>query len=307
MWTAVDPAQACNSVISASAGKPYAGLPYEDFLCLYPWMKRYWLQWEIDFYRDDPYWYYHVMNNNHWIPIAACTSYLILVSIGQQYFKNRKPWNCRNVLMVWNLGLAIFSLMGFLRMFPTVIHWLANYTWEENLCHKGVSHVGQNPVLSWILLFTFSKYPELLDTFFIVVHKKKLIFLHWYHHISVLCYAWWTTATFNNAGMFYGTMNFGVHAIMYFYYFLMAANCKPKWFKAKIITVCQIAQMVLGVGITVSGLHFSKRPGCSSTSRNLMAGMIMYGSYLLLFTKFFFDRYFKSKTEVVPKRKKKLV
>lgn len=31
---------------------------------------------------------------------------------------------------------------------------------------------------------------ELLDTVFIVARKRPLLFLHWYHHISVLVYTW---------------------------------------------------------------------------------------------------------------------
>ena len=35
---------------------------------------------------------------------------------------------------------------------------------------------------------------ELVDTFFIVIHKKPLIFLHWYHHITgkycLACNVW---------------------------------------------------------------------------------------------------------------------
>ena len=35
--------------------------------------------------------------------------------------------------------------------------------------------------------FTVSKVFELWDTFFIVVRKRPLILLHWYHHVTVLC------------------------------------------------------------------------------------------------------------------------
>ena len=39
-------------------------------------------------------------------------------------------------------------------------------------------------------LFIFSKLPELFDTAFLVLQKKKVIFLHWFHHTTVLLYCW---------------------------------------------------------------------------------------------------------------------
>lgn len=54
---------------------------------------------------------------------------------------------------------------------------------------------------------------ELVDTFFIVIHKKKLIFLHWYHHITVLLYCWHSYVTTSPPGIFFVVMNYGVHAM----------------------------------------------------------------------------------------------
>lgn len=44
--------------------------------------------------------------------------------------------------------------------------------------------------------------PELVDTAFIVVRKRKLIFLHWYHHATVLLVCWYAGATKQSAGGF---------------------------------------------------------------------------------------------------------
>eukprot|EP00122_Pirum_gemmata_P011475 Pgem_evm2s10633 len=56
----------------------------------------------------------------------------------------------------------------------------------------------------WTTLFIFSKIPELFDTMFIVLRKRPLIFLHWYHHITVLAYCWHA----------YATRASSVHAVM---------------------------------------------------------------------------------------------
>ena len=83
---------------------------------------------------------------------------------------------------------------------------------------------------------------ELFDTFFIVIHKKPLIFLHWYHHITVLLYCWHSYVTKSPPGIFFVVMNYSVHASMYFYYFLMATKMRPKWLNPMIITTFQISQ-----------------------------------------------------------------
>ena len=80
---------------------------------------------------------------------------------------------------------------------------------------------------------------ELLDTFFIVIHKKKLMFLHWYHHVTVLLYCWHCFSNSPAIGIVFVAMNFGVHALMYGYYFLMAIRMKPSWFNPISITFLQ--------------------------------------------------------------------
>lgn len=140
---------------------------------------------------------------------------------------------------------------------------------------------------------------ELIDTVFIVIHKKPLIFLHWYHHISVLLYCWHSYVQKSPVGILFCVMNYAVHALMYFYYFLMAIHCKPKWLNAFWITVAQISQMIVGVAVTIVGWILMLRvkiPGCWLTSDNNLAALVMYGSYLTLFVQFFVQRYFGKTT-----------
>ena len=41
-----------------------------------------------------------------------------------------------------------------------------------------------------------SKVPETIDTLFIVLRRQPLIFLHWYHHASVLVYCFYRYVCF---------------------------------------------------------------------------------------------------------------
>ena len=153
---------------------------------------------------------------------------------------------------------------------------------------------GKGPVGFWVMLFIYSKVPELIDTVFIVLRKKPLIFLHWYHHVTVLLYCWHAFATTAATGLYFVAMNFSVHAVMYGYYCLQALKMLPKSFPAVLITAAQIAQMFIGTGVCMSAWYFmiTERP-CHNQLSNLVAGGLMYGSYLYLFCDFAFGRYLR--------------
>jgi elongation of very long chain fatty acids protein 6 len=120
--------------------------------------------------------------------------------------------------------------------------------------------------------------------------------LHWYHHITVLLYTWFSYTGASPSGMLFSSMNYAVHSSMYFYYFLVAMKVKPKWLNPAFITSSQIAQMVMGVAITLTGYYFysqEKKNGgnCHLSQNNNTAAFLMYGSYLFLFGQFFVGRY----------------
>jgi len=276
-----------------------SAVPFEEITCLYPGLKRLYFNWEFTM---DPESLFHKMDENPWFPVTCCVVYLIAMHFGQKYFEKREKWQWRTTLALWNLFLSTFSIIGFSRLAPKLIHNISTYGWFGFLCINPESTLGPGTSGLWAILFVLSKPAELLDTFFIIIHKKPLMLLHWYHHITVLLCTWHTTVTRCPPGLFYATMNYAVHGIMYFYYFLMAIRCKPKWFNPKVITIAQIAQMVAGVGASASAFWaINTVDGCWSKFENNTGTLVMYGSYLVLFLQFFFRRYFISVTKK-PKR-----
>lgn len=257
------------------------------------------LRWEAEY---DPVPFYYWVKRNSWVPVAAVTLYVLMITLGPKYFANKKPWNWRFTMALWNLGLSVFSMIGFSRVLPMLIKNWTHYSFEENFCTNPAQMFGNGASSLWMTLFVMSKIPELFDTFFIVIHKKPLIFLHWYHHVSVLAYCWHSFITRAPHGIIFCVMNYFVHAIMYGYYFLMAVRLKPKAFKAVYITVAQISQMVVGVVVTIIGCYvlWVRKPQgeCYLTADNNIAALIMYGSYLMLFVQFFLQRYFGAKASV---------
>ena len=143
----------------------------------------------------------------------------------------------------------------------------------------------------------FSKLPELLDTLFIVLRKQKLIFLHWYHHVTVYCFAWYSYGTANGHTRLFMIMNYFVHMIMYSYYAIRAQGFVRIPRAVSIgITSLQLLQMLGGMGACVySLLMLLYGIPCHAEYTNICIGLLMYISYTVLFGHFFYVNYLKKK------------
>ncbi len=177
---------------------------------------------------------------------------------------------------------------------PYLAGMILGQSYEHTICADAVSTWGSGTTGFWVMLFIYSKIPELIDTVFIVLRKKPLIFLHWYHHVTVLLFCWSAYSTMAASGLYFVAMNYTVHALMYGYYCLQALNVCPKSFPAILITLSQIAQMFIGTGVCTSAWYYLLNGHqCANELSNLIAGAGMYGSYLYLFCEFAVRRYSK--------------
>jgi elongation of very long chain fatty acids protein 6 len=240
------------------------------------------------------------MQTHNFVPIVACFLYAALVVLGRRVFRSLDRCHWRLTLASWNVALSLFSTMGMLRTAPQLLHNLTHMSLHDNLCVDPRATYGSGSTGLWVQLFIISKFPY-VQCFFVCVHecyciKKPLIFLHWYHHITVLLYCWHSYVTVSPPGIFFVAMNYSVHAIMYFYYFLMAMHIKPKWLNPVVITMAQISQMVVGVAVTLAALYYKMTSSSCAvlTKENNAAALIMYGSYLCLFLQFFVARYLRA-------------
>jgi hypothetical protein len=73
---------------------------------------------------------------------------------------------------------------------PYLLAVLVESSFESSICANPYETWGQGPTGFAVMVFAFSKIPELIDTVFIVLRKQSLILLHWYHHITVLLFCW---------------------------------------------------------------------------------------------------------------------
>ena len=125
-----------------------------------------------------------------WTPSLICVAYLALVFGGQRVMRDRKPFKLVNTLALWNFSLSLFSFLGASRTVPHLVHNIMSRPFDSTICTVAAEDWGDGATGLWVQLFIFSKVPELVDTAFIVLRKKPLIFLHWYHHVTVLLYCW---------------------------------------------------------------------------------------------------------------------
>merc|ERR1711971_1026673 len=106
---------------------------------------------------------------------------------------------------------------------------------------------------------------ELFDTAFIVLRKQKLIFLHWYHHLTVMCYGFYTFSVFPSTGRWFMVMNY-----------------------------CAINLMALN--------YKSRGVACDVSQTNITWSLLMYFSYFLLFARFFQQAYFSGSKRSTDKK-----
>ncbi|XP_072688736.1 very long chain fatty acid elongase 5 isoform X3 [Canis lupus baileyi] len=126
---------------------------------------------------------------DNYIPTFICSViYLLIVWLGPKYMKNRQPFSCRGILVVYNLGLTLLSLYMFCELVTGV--WEGRY----NFFCQGTRSAGEADmkiirVLWW---YYFSKLIEFMDTFFFILRKNnhQITVLHVYHHASMLN-IWW--------------------------------------------------------------------------------------------------------------------
>ncbi|XP_007531111.3 elongation of very long chain fatty acids protein 3 [Erinaceus europaeus] len=226
--------------------------------------------------------------------------YLLLIVVGQNFMKSRKSFDLQVPLTLWSFFLAVFSIVGTLRTWGYMGMLILMDGPKHTLCF---TIFCKNTVISfWSSLFLLSKVIELGDTVFIILRKRPLIFVHWYHHSTVLLYTSFAFKIKMPSGGLFMAMNFGVHAIMYTYYTLKAAKVEcPRKF-SMLVTSLQILQMVLGTIFSILAYIWRQDFGCHTTEKDLLWSMTLYVTYFILFAKFFLETYIlpkvKDKTKI---------
>ncbi|XP_046742153.1 elongation of very long chain fatty acids protein AAEL008004-like isoform X1 [Diprion similis] len=207
--------------------------------------------------------------------LFICLGYVYLVKVlGPKFMENRKPYQLKEVLIVYNLIQVLFStwlfyecLMGgwwgqySFRCQPvdytessTAIRigdsgW---FTGDYSLRCQPVDYSDRPQVMRMVYAswwYYFSKFTEFMDTIFFVLRKKTdhVSTLHVIHH-GCMPMSVWFGVKFTPGGhsTFFGLLNTFVHIVMYTYYLLAALGPRVQpylWWK-KYLTAFQMLQFV---------------------------------------------------------------
>jgi len=230
------------------------------------------------------------------IPIFAVSGYLAIVFYAPAFLEaHNVKLDLRSFVILWNAFLAVFSIIGATRTVPYLIQKFYSHGFEYTVCTDPRQWYLDGPVGLWVGLFIFSKVPELLDTVFLVIRRRPVIFLHWFHHCTVLLYCWHAFHMRIATGLWFAAMNFTVHSVMYTYYTFMAARLQHLVTKfAFLITTVQILQMAMGAYVTFISARrhwVSGEDACYVDPANYKMGLAMYSSYFVLFASLFWNKY----------------
>ncbi|KAK6748475.1 hypothetical protein RB195_001225 [Necator americanus] len=218
--------------------------------------------------------------------------YVVVIFSTKAIMSNFKPFQLTPVLNFWNAWLAIFSTIGSIITGYGLFYEIYYRGFVSSYTNIGDFFSGYSGY--WTFLFVMTKVLELGDTILIVLRKKPLIFLHWYHHVLTLNYAVWSYSQDIAYNSWITWMNFTVHSIMYGYYMLRSCGVKVPAWVARNITTMQILQFVITHFILFHvGYLVSQGAKVDSTPQVFWCCLIMEFSYVSLFANFYFQSYVK--------------
>jgi fatty acid elongase 2 len=237
-------------------------------------------------------------------PVAvAIVTYYTVIFGGQAIFRkyDLTAWKLNFLFQFHNFLLTVIS--GTLLVL--MVEQLIPIIYQHGLFHAICNANAWTPRLVTLYYLNYmTKYLEFVDTVFLVVKRKKIIFLHSYHHgaTALLCYFQLTGATAISWVPI--TLNLAVHVVMYFYYFLAARGIRVWW--KQWITNFQITQFVLDLGFIYYAAFIKVKHdyglfgcgenvciNCVGTSLATWTGLSIISSYLFLFILFYIDIYIK--------------
>uniref|UniRef100_A0A1I8EQ07 Elongation of very long chain fatty acids protein n=2 Tax=Wuchereria bancrofti TaxID=6293 RepID=A0A1I8EQ07_WUCBA len=228
-----------------------------------------------------------------WTILNISLTYVVSIFVIKYAMRDRKPYDLQQPLVVWNALLAIFSILGVVKITPVFLKQMATKGYISTFTEIGPCFTD-DVAGYWTFLWIISKVPELLDTIFIVLRKRPLMLMHWYHHALTGYFAIVTYANKNAYMIWVVWLNFIVHSFMYSYYMLRSLRIRVPPQIAQFITFGQIIQFAIThvVMIHLAILALTTTNNYAVTLRGFALGTLMEVTYLVLWIRFYYISYY---------------
>lgn len=236
--------------------------------------------------------------------MCICLTYAFIVKIlGPYLMRDRKPFQLRKTLIIYNFFQVLFSAWLFYEAWDGA--WGAGYSLRCEPVDYSTSPSAMR-IVRGCWWYYFSKFTEFFDTFFFVMRKKydQVSTLHVIHH-GIMPMSVWFGVKFTPGGhsTFFGLLNTFVHIIMYAYYMLAAIGPQMQpylWWK-KYLTVLQMIQFIMVF------LHASQLLFIECDFPQVFAWIILLHAvmFYFLFYNFYQSSYKKNADKKVAAKKKK--
>ncbi|MFH4975191.1 hypothetical protein AB6A40_001900 [Gnathostoma spinigerum] len=231
--------------------------------------------------------------NMEWRVVQISVTYVTLIFAIKYAMRDRKPYDLQRPLNVWNAFLAVFSIIGFIQLTPVFLAEIRNKGIQATYTQIGSSFTD-NVAGYWVFLWVFSKIPELIDTIFLVLRKRPLMLMHWWHHAFTGVFSFCAYGHGNAFMIWIVWLNFFIHSFMYSYYMVRSFRFRVPPQIAQIITGAQIIQFlithVVMIHLAILCL-LNPLNHYAVTSRAFIYGAFMEITYLILWIRFYYVSY----------------
>lgn len=237
--------------------------------------------------------------------LAFTSTYLLIVLLGPKVMANRKPFDLRKTIVVYNFFCVLLSLFIF-SLTCVAIYKVGGYSIACDSMAKYQSEGLDYVFVDIGYIFFLSKIVEYWDTIFFILRKKnrQITFLHVYHHATMTVFTWLGVKFLpGSSNIVYPLFNSLIHAVMYTYYGLSA--CGPSmhkylWWK-KYLTKMQISQFLIFLAQGFINYYYD----CPLPKVFVYAVYLYTFTILLLFINFYVKAYTAKQGKQAVKDEKK--
>ncbi|KAI8594791.1 fatty acid elongase [Dissophora ornata] len=219
-------------------------------------------------------------------------TYFVVIFGGRQIMKSQEAFKLKHLFIFHNFLLTVASGTLLALFIENLVPILVNNGLFFAICDDGAW--TQRLELLYYLNYLV-KYWELADTVFLVLKKKPLEFLHYFHHSMTMILCFVQLGGHTSVSWVPITLNLTVHVLMYYYYMRSAAGVRIWW--KQYLTTLQIVQFVLDLGFIYfcsytyfASSYFAWAPNvgkCAGTEGAALFGCGLLTSYLFLFINFY--------------------